>query len=55
MYEASSDTNKNWDTLMEIINNYGWTAEDMLRHLTDWHGMQLIDKVFMENLIDCEL
>lgn len=55
MYEPSNDSVDNWDILMEIANEYRWTAEDMLRYLTDWHGMQLIDKAFMENLINCEL
>ena len=55
MYETSRNTSDNWDTMMEIINDYGFTAEDMLRLLTDWHGMYLLDQSFMENLINCEL
>lgn len=55
MYKASYDSSENWDTMMEIIRDKGLDAEDVLRYLTDWHGMQLLDHEFMENLIDCEL
>ena len=54
-YEASSDYGKNWDTMMQIIKDYNLDAEDVLRYLTDWHGMCLLDHPFMENLIECEL
>ena len=55
MYEASSDSQENWNTMEEIIRDYGWDGMDVLRYLTDWHGMQLLDREFMENLINCEL
>lgn len=55
MYTASMDTSENYETLMEIANEYNWDAEDMLRYLTDWHGLQLLSHDFIQNLIDCEL
>lgn len=54
-YKASWDTSENWNTIIDIANNYGWTAEDMLRYLTDYYGLQLLSESFMQNLIDCEL
>ncbi len=55
MFEASYDTNENYNTYMEIINRYGLSAEDVLNHLTDWCGLEILSHDFMENLIDCEL
>ena len=55
MYEVSNDNLQNWDTMIEIINDKNLSGEDVLRYLTSWHGMSLLDKDFMENLIDCEL
>ncbi len=55
MYEASYDTNKNWNTMEEIIADNNLTAMDILQYLTDWHGLDLLNYDFMENLIDNEL
>lgn len=55
MYESNSDTNENYTTMETIIADYGLSGEDVLRYLTDWHGLQLLDKDFMDNLINCEL
>ena len=55
MYEASYDTSKNYETFMEMISDYGWSAEDVLIYLTDWHGLSLMSEEFIQNLIDCEL
>ena len=55
MYKASNDTSKNYNTMMEIINDNNMSAEWLLGILTDWHGLALLDENFMENLINCEL
>lgn len=55
MYEASSDYSKNWDTMMQIIEDRNLDAEDVLEYLVSWHGMQLLDQSFIENLINYEL
>lgn len=55
MYIASEDSSKNYDTFMEMISDNGWTAEDVVNYLTDWHGMYLMSGDFIQNLIDCEL
>ena len=55
MYKASKDSSENYETLIEIISDYGLSAEDVLIYLTDWHGLSLLSESFMENLIDCEL
>ena len=55
MYEASYDNCDNYTTMEKIIENEGLDAYDVLRYLTDWHGLQLLDKAFMDNLINCEL
>ena len=55
MYEASYDSSKNWETMEEIINDTGADGIQVLQWLTDWHGLDLLDKDFMQNLIDCEL
>lgn len=52
MFEASYDTNKNYNTIMEIITETGMTAEDVLNALTDWHGLQILDEEFTENFIE---
>jgi hypothetical protein len=41
-----TDQTKMWDVLVEL------SGEDVLRHLTDWHGMQLLDDGFYKHLID---
>lgn len=55
MYEASYDTSKNYETFIEMINDNGWSGEDVLNYLTDWHGLSLMSEDFIQNLIDCEL
>ena len=55
MYETSYDTSKNYETFMEMISDNGWSAEDVLNYLTDWHGLSLMSEDFIQNLIDCEL
>ena len=50
--KAAYDTSKNWETVMEIANDQNFDAEDMLRALTDWHGLQLLDYNFTENLME---
>ena len=55
MYEASNNTNENWETMEQIISDTGADGMQVLQWLTDWHGLSLLNKDFMENLIDCEL
>ena len=55
MYEASWDSSKNYDTFMEMISDNGWSAEDVVNYLTDWHGLSLMSEDFIQNLIDCEI
>lgn len=55
MYEASTDTSTNYETMEQIIEENGLSGLDVLNYLTDWHGLSLLDFDFMENLIDCEL
>lgn len=54
-YEASSNSSENYETMERIIEDCGFDGKDVLNLLTDWHGMCLLSKGFMENLIDCEL
>lgn len=44
----------NYNTFIEIINTYGLTGEDVLRLVTDWHGLQLLTDEFMDNLKEVE-
>ena len=55
MYNASDSSSENWDTMKEIIDDYNLSGYDVLNLLTDWHGLNLLDRGFMENLIDNEL
>ena len=55
MYEASSDSSKNYETFKEMIDDNMWSAEDVLDYLTDWHGLCLMSQGFIQNLIDCEI
>lgn len=50
--KASNDSSKNWETMIELIKDYGWDGEDVLRCLTDWHGLQILDRSFMQNLLE---
>ena len=43
-------TAERWDKMIEIIENNNMSAEDVLRLLTDWHGMQIITDEFIEEL-----
>lgn len=55
MYEASNNTSENFETMEQIIEEYGFDGVEVLKLLTDWHGLDLLSHDFMENLIDCEL
>lgn len=54
MREIKETGTDNYNTFVEIINDYNLSGEDVLQLLTDYHGTQLLDRDFMENLIDCE-
>ena len=55
MFKASTDTSENFNTMEEIINDTGADGMQVLQWLTDWHGLDLLDEDFMQNLINCEL
>ena len=44
----------NYNTFVEIIETYSLTGEDVLRLVTDWHGLQLLTDEFMDNLKEVE-
>ena len=50
----STDTSENWDEMISIIQNNNLDGEDVLRILTNYHGMELLSYDFMENLIEVE-
>lgn len=54
-YEATNNSNDNYATMEDIINDTGADGIQVLNWLTDWHGLDLLDEDFMQNLIDCEL
>ena len=54
-YKASNDTMKNYETFVQMINDCGWSGEEVLKLITDWHGNQLMEEEFIQNIIDCEL
>lgn len=45
---------ENYDAVEELIDQYNLSGKEVLRLLTDWNGVQILDKEFMENLRDCE-
>ena len=48
-----NDTQKNYETLLEVIKTNNISAEwleELLDAFTNWHGMQLLDDDFMEFL-----
>lgn len=47
-----NDTQKNYETLLEVIKANNISAEELLDAFTNWHGLQLIDDDFMEFLED---
>ena len=54
-YSISDNADDNWSTMMQIIEDTGADAETVLRWITNWHGTQLLNRDFMENLVNCEL
>ncbi len=45
----------NYEKMEKIINEYNLSGENVLRILIDWHGTDIINDDFMENLSDCEV
>ena len=45
----------NWETMVDIINELNLSGEDVLRMLTNYHGLDLLRFDFMDNLITTEL
>lgn len=52
MFKAKTDTTENYDTILEIITETNMSAEDVLIAITNWHGLQILDKDFTKNFID---
>lgn len=52
MFKASTDTSENFSAMEELIDECNLDANDILQYLTDWHGLQLLDRNFMENLFE---
>lgn len=46
--------NENYNILEEIIETYELTGEDVLRIITDWHGLEILTDEFIDNLKDVE-
>lgn len=55
MYEASDNDMENYETFCEIIQDTEMSAVDVLNALTNWHGMQLMSREFIQNYLDCEM
>lgn len=54
-YKVYNDSRENYNTMVELIGELNMSAKDVLGYLTDWHGLELLDYGFMENLLTCEL
>ena len=54
MKTFTADTSKNYDALSEMIECNNLSGTDFLDLFTDYFGLQLCSKDFMENLQDCE-
>lgn len=52
--KISNDGANNYNILSDLIERENLTGIDVLDILTDYHGLQLLTKDFMENLRDCE-
>ena len=50
----STNTTDNYEVMAQIIDTYNLSGTEVLDLLTDWHGLQLLDFDFMENLTECE-
>ena len=54
MNKISNNTSANYNLLEELIEDSNISAKEMLDMFTDYYGLQLLKKDFMENLRDCE-
>lgn len=54
MKKISNDTRENYNLLEELIESNGISGREVLDIFTDYFGLQLCSKDFMENLRDCE-
>lgn len=52
---AYSDSHMNWETMEYLIQKHNMSGEDVLHHLTDYHGLRLLSGDFMDNLLTNEL
>lgn len=54
MKRITNDTSSNYDLLLELIEKNNISGKEVLDMFTDYFGLQLCKKDFMENLRDCE-
>lgn len=47
---ATNDTFRNYEQLAEFISEYNLSAIDVLDLFTNWHGLQLLTKDFIEDI-----
>lgn len=54
MKRITNDTSENYDLLAELIEKDNLSGKEVLDMFTDYFGLQLCSKDFIENLGDCE-
>lgn len=54
MASFTNDTSENYNALSEMIERNNLSGTEVLDLFTDYFGLQLCSKDFMENLQDCE-
>lgn len=54
MKTFTADTSENYNALAEMIERNNLSGTEVLDLFTDYFGLQLCSKDFMENLQDCE-
>lgn len=54
MKRITNDTSENYDLLAELIEKDNLSGKEVLDMFTDYFGLQLCSKDFIENLRDCE-
>lgn len=52
MARASWDTSKNYDLMVDFINEAGLTGVDVLDMLTNYHGLQLLSEDATRDMLD---
>ena len=54
MKRITNDTSENYDLLAELIEKDNLSGKEVLDMFTDYFGLQLCSKDFIENLRGCE-